>query len=69
MLAVNSFFICYLYKGQTYLVKQKLDKFSETIQNNSSICETFEKFNKSSQVVELDDVPKMETILKEIFLN
>ncbi|MHA2325231.1 MAG: hypothetical protein ACXACB_07525 [Promethearchaeota archaeon] len=69
MRSVNSFSVCYLFKGQTYLAKQKLDKFSETIQSISSIWETLEKFNKSSQVIELVDIPKMKTILEEIFLN
>lgn len=67
--SVNSFSVCYLFKGQTYLAKQRLDKFIEIIQGNTSVWETLEKFNKSSQVVELVDIPKMKTILEEVFFN
>ncbi|MHA2339436.1 MAG: hypothetical protein ACXACX_19190 [Candidatus Hodarchaeales archaeon] len=67
MQSVNSFSVCYLFRGQTYLAKQKLEKFIKTIQTNSSIWETFEKFNKSGQVVELVDIPKIKTLLTNIF--
>ncbi len=67
MQSVNSFSVCYLYKGQTYLAKQKLGQFIETIQNNTSIWETLEKSYESSQVLEITDIPKMEKLLTDIF--
>jgi len=67
--SVGSFSICYLFRGQTYFAKQKLEKFTETIQEETTIWKTLEKFEKSSQVAELKDLPKMEGLLNEIFLN
>ncbi len=67
--SVGSFSICYLFRGQTYFAKQKLEKFVETIQKDPEIWNTLEKFEKSSQVAELKDLPKMEGLLNEIFLN
>jgi hypothetical protein len=67
--SVESFSVCYLFKGQTYLAKQKLNKFVETIQKSSEIWETLEKYEKSSQVAELKDLPEMENLLTNIFLN
>jgi len=67
--SVSSFSICYLFRGQTYFAKQKLEKFVETIQKEPTIWETLEKFEKSSQVVELKDLPELESLLNEIFLN
>ncbi|GAH41131.1 unnamed protein product [marine sediment metagenome] len=66
---VGDFSICYLFKGQTYFAKRKLEKFAETIQKDPSIWETLEKFEKSSQVAELKDLPNMDKLLTNVFLN
>ncbi|MHA2132203.1 MAG: hypothetical protein ACW99L_19700, partial [Promethearchaeota archaeon] len=60
METISDFLICYLFKGQIYLAKQKLAKFVERIQDSTSIWETLNKFQKTSQVVELRDIPVME---------
>ena len=65
---VSNFSICYLFKGQIYLAKQKLTKFVERIQDSTSIWKTLNKFQQTSQVVELRDIPVMESLLTEIFL-
>ena len=64
---IGSFSICYLFRGQTYFAKQKLEKFAETIQKDPKIWGTLEKFEKSSRVAELRDLPKMENLLTNIF--
>ena len=66
---VESFSICYLFKGQTYHAKQKLNKFADTIQKEPERWETLEKFEKSSQVAELRDLPNMDKLLTNVFLN
>ncbi|MHA1542878.1 MAG: hypothetical protein ACTSQH_07865 [Candidatus Hodarchaeales archaeon] len=67
--SVGFFSICYLFQGQTYFAKQKLEKFAETIQNDPEIWQTLEKFEKSSQIAELKDLPEMESLLTEVFLS
>ena len=67
--SVGSFSICYLFQGQTYFAKQKLEKFAETLQKNTSIWGTLEKFEKSSQVAELIDLPEMGSLLTNSFLR
>lgn len=60
---------CYLFKGQTYLAKQKLMSFAKGIQNNTSIMQTFNKYYQSSQVMELRDFPFLEAFIREIFVT
>ncbi len=67
--SVNSFLFCYLFKGQTYLAKQKLTKFTESIQKKSSIWETLEKFYKRNQILEIKDSPYLENIITDIFIS
>ncbi len=67
--STNSFLFCYLFKGQTYLAKQKLTKFTERIQKKSSIWETLEKCYKRNQLLEIKDSPYLENIITDIFIG
>ncbi|MFX1525762.1 MAG: tetratricopeptide repeat protein [Promethearchaeota archaeon] len=50
---VAEFFFCYLFKGQTYVAQKKLTNFTENFQKNNSIMQALNKYNKTSQVIEL----------------
>ncbi|MHA2400123.1 MAG: tetratricopeptide repeat protein, partial [Promethearchaeota archaeon] len=52
---IGPFSLCYLFKGQSYLAKQKLIHFAHRVQNTTSIWEAFKSFYKTSQVLELKD--------------
>ncbi len=67
MMPMGEISSCYLFKGQTYLAKQKLTRFTEGIQNNNSIMESLNKYYQTSQVVELSDFPFLEVFLKDVF--
>ncbi|MHA1931346.1 MAG: hypothetical protein ACW96X_02335, partial [Promethearchaeota archaeon] len=69
MQAVKPFSVCYLFKGQTYLAKQKLTKFIERIQNTTYIWETLNKFYEMNQIIELKNSPSLELLISEIFIN
>lgn len=69
MQSVGTFSICYLFEGQTYLAKQKLDNFVASIQKSTLIWESLEKFYKTSQVANISDIPQMENLLAGIFLS
>jgi tetratricopeptide (TPR) repeat protein len=69
MQAINSFSICYLFKGQTYSARQKLKKFTSIVRSTTSIWETLNKFYKTSRVVELKDSPPLESLIAEIFVG
>lgn len=67
--SVNSFSVCYLFKGQTYLARQKLNKFTEYIRSTSSIWQTLHKYYKTSRALELKDLPPLESVITEIFVS
>jgi tetratricopeptide (TPR) repeat protein len=69
MQSAGIFSICYLFKGQTYLAKQKLTKFTENIQNTTYIWETLNKFYKNNQIIELRSHPPFGLLIAEIFIN
>ncbi|MFX1311570.1 MAG: tetratricopeptide repeat protein [Promethearchaeota archaeon] len=66
--SVDTFSVCYLFKGQTYLAKQKLTKFTEKIQITDSIWNRLNKFFLTNRIVELKDLPELKSLISEIFL-
>lgn len=67
MQSVDAYSIGYLYKGQSYPAKQKLTRFIEEIQLNTSIWQNLEDFFKTSQVADVKDLPQIDVLIKEIF--
>ncbi len=69
MKTLNSFSVCYLFKGQTYTAKQKLNEFAEYIRSTTSIWQTLNKYYKTSRTLELKDLPPLENLISEIFIS
>ena len=69
MQAVDTFLVCYLFKGETYFAVKKLNKFVEDIQNNANIWNTLNTFYKTNQVVEIKDIPSLGNLITDIFIE
>lgn len=66
---VASFSFCYLFKGQTYIARQKLAKFVEEMQKNTSLWKSLEQHFKTSQTLELKEYPILESLIENIFIT
>jgi len=66
---IADFSFCYLFKGQTYLAQKKIVNFTENFQKNTSMMQTLNKYNQTSQVIEVKDFPFLEGFINEIFIN
>lgn len=69
MEAIDSFSICYLFKGETYSAKQKLNQFTERLKDNNLILQAFQKGNKTSQVLEINDIPQLKSLITDVFIE
>jgi tetratricopeptide (TPR) repeat protein len=69
MESVENLLVCYLFRGQVFLAKDKLKKFIERIQGNNLVWKTLNKFFQTSQVLEVKDLPILEDILIDIFIQ
>ncbi|MHA2347277.1 MAG: tetratricopeptide repeat protein [Candidatus Hodarchaeales archaeon] len=67
--SIEPFSVCYLFKGQTYVAKQKLTKFIEGMQNNSPLWQDLNHHYKTSQTLELEKSPQLESLITEIFTS
>ena len=69
MKSIGDFSFCYVLKGQTYVAQKKLSNFMENFQKDTSMMQTLNKFNQTSQVIELKKFPFLEGFIKGIFIN
>ncbi|MHA2325113.1 MAG: tetratricopeptide repeat protein [Promethearchaeota archaeon] len=67
--SVDDFSLCYLFKGQSYVAKQKLIQFAHHMQNTKSIWRAFEDFHTTRQAIILTENPSLESLITEIFMS
>jgi hypothetical protein len=64
---IESFLVCYVIKGQSYLGLQKLNRFSDAIKNNSDIWERLNKAVQTGEELDLNNPPSLGEVMNEIF--
>ncbi len=69
MASVGPFSACYLFRGQSYLAREKLIQFVNNIQNTASIWRIFEDFYKHHQAIVLNENPPLKSLLTQIFIK
>lgn len=69
MKPLENFSVCYLFKGQSYNAQKKLTLFFEKIQNDAPVLQALENAYKTSSVLEIQDVPSLESFINEIFIQ
>ncbi len=69
MESIGSFSCCYLFKGQTYLAKQKLIKFIEEVQKDKVLWKNLEQHFNTSQVLEVNENPPLKNLINKIFVK
>lgn len=69
MNSITPFFLCYIFKGQSYLAQQRVRAFTDKIQKDKLVWDTFEKFYRMNQEIQLKDIPSLESLIKDIFID
>ena len=69
MKPISTFLVCYLFKGQSFSAKKRIQNFVETIEKNKELLEKFNEYYKTNQVIKLEDVPLLNSIITEIFIE
>ncbi len=67
--SIKNYSICFLFTGQSYQAKQKLAKFVEYLNDDTSIQKALDKFYETSQVLELQQFPFLKSLISEIFIK
>lgn len=69
MNSVPPFFLCYVFKGQSYLAQQRISYFTEKIQKDEEIWQNLKKFYKLNREIQLKDIPSLEPLINQIFID
>jgi tetratricopeptide (TPR) repeat protein len=69
MMPLQPFLVCYIFKGASYYAYHKIKNFLDSIQNDNLIWQSLQIFYQKSKSVQLNDIPTLETLITEIFLE
>ncbi|MFX1324552.1 MAG: hypothetical protein ACFE8N_06325 [Promethearchaeota archaeon] len=69
MKVLSPFLVCYLFKGQSYSAQHRLIYFLEKLQINKEIWQVFEKYYNTNQEIQLKNIPSLESLISEIFIE
>jgi len=67
MKSVAPFFICYIFKGESYYALQRIKYFVENIQKEG-LWQNLIKLFQSNRSIHLNDIPLLESLITEIFI-
>ncbi|MHA2343338.1 MAG: hypothetical protein ACXADW_15835 [Candidatus Hodarchaeales archaeon] len=69
MESLSPFFICYVFKGQSYTAQKRIRYFIEEIQNDEPVWQTFKKSFRLNKEIQIKDVPQLKSLITNIFVN
>ncbi|MFX1418367.1 MAG: tetratricopeptide repeat protein [Promethearchaeota archaeon] len=67
--SIPPFFISYIFKGDSYYAHQKINYFIENIQKEEDIWLYLIKSFQVNQSIKIKDVPSLEPLIKQIFIE
>ncbi|MHA1883586.1 MAG: tetratricopeptide repeat protein [Promethearchaeota archaeon] len=69
MNSISPFLMCYVYKGQSYLAQQRINYFIDELKNDKAVWETIENFYQINKEFQVKDIPSLESLIKDIFID
>ncbi|MFX1524207.1 MAG: tetratricopeptide repeat protein [Promethearchaeota archaeon] len=69
MMPIQPFLVCYIFKGDSYFAYHKIKNFLDSVQSDSVIWQSLQNFFQKSKSVQLNDIPLLELLIKEIFVE
>ncbi|MFW9829425.1 MAG: tetratricopeptide repeat protein, partial [Candidatus Thorarchaeota archaeon] len=69
MKAISPFFVCYVFKGQSYLAQKRINFFIECLKENEDTWHTFRDFHYLNKEIQIKDIPSLEPMITKIFIN
>jgi hypothetical protein len=69
MNSLPPFMIFYVYKGQSYSAQHRIKSFINELQRNKNVWETIEKYYETNQEIQINDIPLLNSLIKDIFIE
>jgi hypothetical protein len=61
--------MCYVYKGQSYSAQNRINSFIYELKSRKEVWSTFEKSYQINKKINEKDIPVLEPLIREIFIN
>jgi tetratricopeptide (TPR) repeat protein len=69
MNSLSPFLVFYIYTGQSYSAQNRIKSFIKEIKSHREVWDTFEKFYQANRKIQINDIPPLESLIKEIFIE
>ncbi|MFW9783933.1 MAG: tetratricopeptide repeat protein, partial [Candidatus Heimdallarchaeota archaeon] len=69
MNSISPFFMCYIFKGQSYTAHQRLLYFIDKLRSDKEVWQSLELYHLKNQEIQLQDIPSLETLIKDVFIE
>ncbi|MHA2036717.1 MAG: tetratricopeptide repeat protein [Promethearchaeota archaeon] len=66
---LSPFFICYVFKGQSYSAQKRVGAFIDKIENDKAVWQKFMDFHKLSKEIQIKDVPILHQFITDVFIE
>jgi hypothetical protein len=69
MSSLESLLIFYIYKGNSYLAKYRINAFIDDLKNNQELWDNFNHLSKMNREIKIADIPSLGPLITKIFVN
>jgi tetratricopeptide (TPR) repeat protein len=69
MNSVSPFLVFYIFKGQSYSAQNRIKSFINEIKSQNEVWDMFEKFYQANRKIQINDIPNLGFLIKEIFIE
>ncbi len=69
MMPLQSFLVCYIFKGHSYFAYHKIKNFLDSLQKDNAIWQALMKFFEKSKSIQSNSIPSLESLISEIFVE
>jgi len=69
MKPISTFLVCYLFKGQSFSAQKKLQNFVEKVKNYEDLLEKFNNYYQTNRIINPKEVPILNSLITEFFLE
>lgn len=67
MKEMSPFFICYIYKGQSYSAQNRIKLFINKLHNNKEVWDIFGEYYNMNRIIEKEEIPYLKSVIINIF--
>jgi hypothetical protein len=69
MSSLQPFLIFYIYKGNSYIAKYRIEAFIDELKNNQELWDDLNHFYQMNREIKLKEIPSLDPLITRIFID